>query len=108
QKEEGIATVAALGLPDPILISSHSGEGMQELKDTILLHLFGPPMNLLLLPVPAEGGRAVEGLVSDVYDAGLVSDRTNHDDGRVELRVWIHDHALARLLAHSKHRIEVK
>jgi GTP-binding protein HflX len=108
QKEEGIATVAALGLPEPILISAHSGEGMQELKDTILLHLFGPPMDLFLLPVPAEGGRAVEGLVSDVYDAGLVADRTDHDDGIVELRVWIHEHALARLLAHSKHRIEVK
>ena len=108
QKEEGIATVAALGLPKPILISAHSGEGMQELKDTILLHLFGPPLDLLLLPVPAEGGRAVEGLVSDVYDAGLVAGRTNHPNGIVELRVWIHEHALARLLAHSKHRIEVK
>lgn len=108
QKEEGIATVAALGLPEPILISSHSGEGMQKLKDTILLHLFGPPRDLLLLPVPAEGGRAVEGLVSDVYDAGLVAKRTNHDDGIVELRVWIHEHALARLLSHSRHRIEVK
>jgi hypothetical protein len=81
---------------------------MQELKDSILWHLFGPPTDLLLLPVPAEGGRAVEGLVSDVYDSGLVSKRINHDDGIVEMKVWIHEHALARLLAHSKHRIEVK
>ena len=81
---------------------------MQELKDTILFHLFGPPQDLLLLPVPAHGGRAVEGLVSDVYDAGLVSNRIDHADGIVELRVWIHEHALARLLAHSQHRIEVK
>ena len=108
QLEEAVATVAALGLPDPILISSHSGKGMQKLKDSILWHLFGPPTDLLLLPVPAEGGRAVEGLVSDVYDSGLVSNRINHDDGIVEMRVWIHEHALARLLAHSKHRIEVK
>ena len=108
QLEEAVATVAALGLPDPILISAHSGKGMQELKDSILWHLFGPPTDLLLLPVPAEGGRAVEGLVSDVYEAGLVSKRTNHADGIVEMRVWIHEHALARLLAHSKHRIEVK
>lgn len=108
QLEEAVATVAALGLPNPILISSHSGKGMQELKDSILWHLFGPPTDLLLLPVPAEGGRAVEGLVSDVYDSGLVSKRINHDDGIVEMKVWIHEHALARLLAHSKHRIEVK
>ncbi|RJU82947.1 MAG: HflX family GTPase [Candidatus Poseidoniales archaeon] len=108
QLEEAVATVAALGLPDPILISSHSGEGMQKLKDSILWHLFGPPTDLLLLPVPAEGGRAVEGLISDVYDSGLVSNRINHADGIVEMRVWIHEHALARLLAHSKHRIEVK
>ena len=40
QKEEGRATVAALGLPEPILISSHTGEGMQELKDTILFHRY--------------------------------------------------------------------
>ena len=108
QLEEAVATVAALGLPDPILISSHSGKGMQRLKDSILWHLFGPQTDLLLLPVPAEGGRAVEGFVSDVYDSGLVSNRIDHADGIVELRVWIHEHALARLLAHSKHRIEVK
>tara|TARA_B100001093_G_scaffold189183_1_gene181744 strand:- start:6627 stop:8033 length:1407 start_codon:yes stop_codon:yes gene_type:complete len=108
QREEAIATVAALGLPEPYIISSHSGAGMQSLKDAILFHLFGPPVDLLLLPVPPEGGRAVEGLVADVYEAGLVANRLDHPDGIVEMRVWMHEQALAKLLARSRDRIEMK
>lgn len=108
QVDEAVATVAALGLPEPLIISSHTGEGMKLLKDAILLKLYGPQTNLLLLPVPPEGGRAVEGLVSDVYEAGLVSKRIERDDGGVEMRVWMDEQSLSRLLAHSKNRIEVK
>ena len=108
QIDEAIATVAALGLPEPLIISSHTGEGMQLLKEAILMKIYGPQTNLLLLPVPAEGGRAVEGLVADVYEAGLVSNRSECENGGVEMRVWIDEQSLSRLLAHSKNRIEVK
>ena len=106
--EEAIATVSALGLPEPYIVSSHSGEGMQELKDAILFHLFGPQVNLLLLPSSEQNQRGIEGYVSDVYYAGLVTDTERLEDGLISMTVWIHEQALARLIAHSKGRIEVK
>ncbi len=106
--EEAIATVAALGLPEPYVISSHSGTGMQDLKDAILFHLFGPQIDLILLPPSQNNNRGIEGYVSDVYDAGLVTETRRMDDGTIEMTVWIHEQAVARLLAHSKGRIEVK
>lgn len=106
--EEAIATVAALGLPEPYVVSSHSGKGMQDLKDAILFHLFGPQIDLILLPPSQNNTRGIEGYVSDVYDAGLVTETRRMDDGTIEMTVWIHEQAVARLLAHSKGRIEVK
>jgi 50S ribosomal subunit-associated GTPase HflX len=108
QLEEAVATVAALGLPEPYVVSSHSGSGMQNLKDAILFHLFGPQIELILLPPSQNNSRGIEGFVSDVYDAGLVTETSRLEDGTIEMTVWIHEQALARLIAHSKGRIEVK
>ena len=108
QVEEAIATVAALGLPEPYIVSSHSGKGMQKLKNAILFHLFGPQVELILLPPSEHSTRGIEGYVSDVYDAGLVTKTDRQDDGLIEMTVWIHEQALSRLLAHSEGRIEVK
>lgn len=108
QVEEAIATVGALGLPEPYVISSHSGKGMQELKNAILFHLFGPQVELILLPPSEHSTRGIEGYVSDVYDAGLVTETDRQADGLIEMTVWIHEQALSRLLAHSDGRIEVK
>ncbi|MFL2949348.1 MAG: GTPase [Candidatus Poseidoniaceae archaeon] len=108
QLEEAVATVAALGLPEPYTVSSHSGKGMQKLKNAILFHLFGPQIDLILLPPSPTSPRGIEGYVSDVYDAGLVTETRRQDDGLIEMTVWIHEQALARLVAHAKGRIEVK
>ena len=108
QVEEAIATVSALGLPEPYIVSSHTGRGIQGLKDAILFHLFGPQVNLLLLAATEQSPRGIEGYVSDVYDAGLVTETNRSENGTSALTVWIHEQALARLVAHSKGRIEVK
>ena len=108
QVEEAIATVSALGLPEPYIVSSHTGRGIQKLKDAILFHLFGPQVNLLLLAASEQSPRGIEGYVSDVYDAGLVTETKRFENGTIAMTVWIHEQALARLVAHSKGRIEVK
>jgi len=108
QVEEAIATVSALGLPEPYIVSSHTGRGIQKLKDAILFHLFGPQVNLLLLAASEQSPRGIEGYVSDVYDAGLVTETKRSENGTIAMTVWIHEQALARLVAHSKGRIEVK
>ena len=103
---EKIKTVTDLGFSKPLLISAHTGDGIQELQDTILLRLFGPPVKLKLLPSSTQ--RAIEGYVSDVYDAGLVTSSQENEDGSISMDVWIHAQFLARLISHSKGRIEVK
>ena len=87
-------------------ISSFSEQGLDELQDTILMRLFGPPVDLILHP--SLTGRAIEGFVSDVYEAGLVTDKQDNEDGTVSIQVWIQSQSLSKLLAHSKGRIEVK
>jgi hypothetical protein len=70
------------------------------------MRLFGPPVGLILHP--SLTGRAIEGFVSDVYEAGLVTEKTENDDGTIYIQVWIQSQSLSKLLAHSNGRIEVK
>ena len=101
-----IEIVTDLGFSKPLLVSSHTGQGIQELQDMILLRLFGPPVKLLLLPSPSQ--RGIQGYVSDVYDAGLVTSSIENKDGSISMEAWIHAQFLARLISRSKGRIEVK
>ena len=57
---------------------------------------------------PSLTGRAIEGYVSDVYESGLVTAKTENDDGTINIQVWIQSQSLSKLLAHSNGRIEVK
>lgn len=109
QLEEAKATVAALALPEPILISSHSGEGMENLKERILFYLYGPPLHLQILP-PADYAteRAVAGYVSDLHNAGLVTDYMLLDDGSVEMTIWLSQAEISKILAKAGSRIIIK
>ena len=109
QLEEAKATVAALALPEPILISSHSGKGMQNLKDRILFYLFGPPLHLQILPPENYATeRAVAGYVSDLHNAGLVTDYLLLEDGSVDMTIWVSEAEISKLLAKSGARIVIK
>jgi GTP-binding protein HflX len=104
--QEKTELITELGFSRPMPISSFSEQGLDELQDTILMRLFGPPVDLILHP--SLTGRAIEGFVSDVYEAGLVTDKQDNEDGTVSIQVWIQSQSLSKLLAHSKGRIEVK
>ena len=104
--QEKSELIKELGFSPPMAVSSFSEQGLAELQDTILMRLFGPPVGLRLHP--SLTGRSVEGYVSDVYEAGLVTTKTENDDGSIDIQVWIQSQALSKLLAHSNGRIEVK
>jgi len=70
------------------------------------MRLFGPPVDLILHP--SLTGRAIEGFISDVYEAGLVTDKKENKNGTVSIKVWIQSQSLSKLIAHSKGRIELK
>jgi GTP-binding protein HflX len=98
--------ITELGFSNPMSISSFSEQGLDELQNTILMRLFGPPVDLILRP--SLTGRAIEGFISDVYEAGLVTDKKENKNGTVSIKVWIQSQSLSKLIAHSKGRIELK
>ena len=98
--------ITELGFSNPMSISSFSEQGLEELQNTILMRLFGPPVDLILHP--SLTGRAIEGFISDVYEAGLVTDKKENKNGTVSIKVWIQSQSLSKLIAHSKGRIELK
>lgn len=103
---EKVELIKELGFSKPMSISSFSEQGLDELQETILMRLFGPPVSLILHP--SLTGRAIEGFVSDVYESGLVTEKIVNDDGTINIQVWIQSQSLSKLLAHSNGRIEVK
>jgi len=104
--QEKSELIKELGFSQPMPVSSFSEQGLDELQDTILMRLFGPPVDLILHP--SLTGRAIEGFVSDVYDVGLVTTKQENKDGSISIQVWIQSQALSKLLAHSNGRIEIK
>ena len=104
--QEKSELIKEFGFSPPMAVSSFSEQGLVELQDTILMRLFGPPVGLRLHP--SLTGRAIEGYVSDVYESGLVTTKTENNDGSIDIQVWIQSQALSKLLAHSNGRIEVK
>ena len=108
QIEEAKATVAALALPEPIVISSHSGKGMESLKEAMLLNLFGPPLELDILVSQDPNERAVAGYVNDIHKIGLVTNYQELADGSVSLTVWTSHASFSKLQARAGARIVVK
>jgi GTP-binding protein HflX len=106
--DEAHATVAGLGFPPALGISAHSGVGIDTLKGAILRHLFGSPSTVHVHPSMDNAGDAVERIVSDIYDQGMVTSNERDPNGTVSLTVWLTHAALEKLKARWNERIEVK
>jgi GTP-binding protein HflX len=97
---EGV--VLDLGLPEPLFVSSHSGEGMDGLRDAILTHLHGPAVDLRLVD---GDGPAVPALEAALREVALVEGR-REAGADVVLRVRVDRADLERLVAEHGVRIE--
>ena len=103
QRKAGREVVRALGLPEPLLVSSHTGEGMDRLREAILGHLHGPAVHVLL---SAGGAVAVPAMEASVREVALVEDREEQEEGVVlRLRVDVVD--VERLVAAYPQQITV-
>ena len=98
--------VRSYGYSNPLAISVHQEIGLTELQDAMLEQLFGQPTTLRL--INSETGRGLEGYLSDVYDAGMIIDKQDQPNGDLIVTAWISTQSLARLIASSNSRIEVK
>ena len=101
-----IELVSTHGFINPIIISSHSGTGIEGLRTTMLHSLFGPQRIVLLKP-GKQGQPAIESLLSRLFDTVYVHEHQQGDDG-FEVRISASDETLAILQATYGERIELK
>jgi len=91
-----------LGFADSIIVSAHNGEGIKQLKEEILVSLFGDPYSIQI----SKGGveeRAYESIISEVYDIGIVTTRKDN-----HLTIWCSKAELDRLISKTNGRISLK
>jgi 50S ribosomal subunit-associated GTPase HflX len=104
--DAAIELVSTHGFINPIIISSHSGTGIEELRTTMLHSLFGPQRFVLLEPGTQEEP-AIEALLSRLFDTVYVHEHRRVGDG-IEVRISASDETLAILQATYGERIELK
>lgn len=94
------------GFSNPLFISSHSGEGIEELQYVILNTLFGPKRTLIIHN-PEPNQMASEAVLSRLFDTVYVHKHEKHANG-VEVRISASDETIAILLSKYGQRIELK
>ena len=94
--------VRMMGMDDAMVISAHSGEGLDALREAIMFSLYGPKTTLVV-SAGNTGERDPESFVSQIYDLGIVTEK----DG-LELTLWCGYGELQRLIAKSDGRISIK
>ena len=87
---------------DAKVISSHSNQGMDELRESIIYSHYGPKTTLVVTEESDEQ-RSAESYISQIYDLGIVTEK----DG-LELTLWCGKAELQRLIAKSEGRISLK
>ena len=104
--DSAIEMVATHGFINPIVLSSHTGTGIEELRTTMLHSLFGPQRNVIIHP-GRQGEPAIEALLSRLFDTVYVHDH-QRENNVIEVRISASDETLAILQATYGERIELK
>ena len=100
--ESAKQVISAMGFSEPLIVSSHTQEGLDELRESMLMSLFGPQKTLIVSKGEASE-RSAEAYVSQIYDAGIVTSKVGY-----EITLWCCNRELERLIAKSGGRISLK
>ncbi len=96
------------GFPEPVAISSLTGEGIDKLQHFIREQLFGAPVFMHVHPPTTASADASERIISSIYDQGMVESVDRLEGGTVVLNVWMTAACQAQLLARWGARIDIK
>lgn len=96
------------GFPEPVAISSLTGEGIDKLQHFIRERLFGAPVFMHVHPPTTASADASERIISSIYDQGMVENVDRLEGGTVVLNVWMTAACQAQLLARWGARIDIK
>ena len=100
--DSAIDVVTSMGMQEPLVISSHNGEGLDGLREAIMYSLYGPKTTLVVSE-SAPGQRSSESYVSQIYDLGIVTDKNG-----LEMTLWCGQAELQKLISKSEGRISIK
>jgi len=91
-----------MGMQEPLVISSHNGEGLDGLREAIMYSLYGPKTTLAVSE-SVPGQRSSESYISQIYDLGIVTDKNG-----LEMTLWCGQAELQKLISKSEGRISIK
>ena len=94
------------GLSNPLVVSSHTGEGLDELKSMILNTLLGPKKTLVILDGQSQE-MASKAILSRIYDAVYVHEHIELPNG-IEVQISATDETISMLSANHDGRIQLK
>ena len=100
--DSAIDVVTSMGMQEPLVISSHNGEGLDGLRDAIMYSLYGPKTTLVVSE-STPGQRSSESYISQIYDLGIVTDKNG-----LEMTLWCGQAELQKLISKSEGRISIK
>ena len=100
--DAAIELVSAMGMSEPLVISSHNGEGLDELREAIMYSLYGPKTTLVVSEAEHDQ-RNAEAYVSQIYDLGIVTEKNG-----LEMTLWCGQAELQKLISKSEGRISIK
>ena len=100
--DSAIDVVTSMGMQEPLVISSHNGEGLDDLREAIMYSLYGPKTTLVVSE-SAPGQRSSESYISQIYDLGIVTDKNGLD-----MTLWCGQAELQKLISKSEGRISIK
>ena len=100
--ESAIETVNSMSMTNPLVVSSHDGQGMDELRESIMYSLYGP-MTTLVVSEGNDDERSAEAYVSQIYDLGIVTEKNG-----LELTLWCGKAEMMKLISKSNGRISIK
>ena len=100
--DSAIDVVTSMGMQEPLVISSHDGEGLDGLREAIMYSLYGPKTTLAVSE-SVPGQRSSESYISQIYDLGIVTDKNG-----LEMTLWCGQAELQKLISKSEGRISIK
>ena len=100
--DSAIEVVNLMGMNEPLIVSSHSGEGLDELREAIMYSLYGPKTTLVVSESD-HGQRSSESYISQIYDLGIVTGKNG-----LEMTLWCGQAELQKLISKSDGRISIK
>ena len=100
--DSAIEVVNLMGMNEPLIVSSHSGEGLDELREAIMYSLYGPKTTLVVSESD-HGQRSSESYISQIYDLGIVTEKNG-----LEMTLWCGQAELQKLISKSDGRISIK